>query len=116
MKKRKKGRKFNRTKDQRKAFLISLISNLFLKGRIKTTQARAKEVSRLAEKYITKAKKIDLNKRRKMVADLSPKVVKKLEKEIAPIYKDREGGYTRIVKMGPRESDGAKMAIIELIK
>ncbi len=116
MKKKTKGRKFNRTRDQRKAFLTSLISNLLLKERIKTTEARAKEISRLAEKYITKAKKIDLNKRRKMIADLSPKVVKKLEKEIAPKYKERKGGYTRIIKVGPRNSDGAKMVIIELVK
>jgi large subunit ribosomal protein L17 len=116
MKKRKKGRKFNRTKDQRKAFLLSLINNLFLKEKIKTTEARAKEISGLAEKYITKAKKMNLSTRKNLFKDLSKRAVTKLEKEIVPNCKDRKGGYTRIIKVGPRDSDSAKMAIIELVK
>lgn len=115
MKKRKKGRKFNRERNQRKALLKSLASNLFLKEKIKITEAKAKELSPLAEKYITKAKKINLATRRLLLKTLSPKVVKKLEEEIGPRYKERKGGYTRIIKMGPRKSDGAKMVIIELI-
>jgi len=116
MRKRKKGKKFNRTRDQRKAFLIILVSNFFLREKIKTTEARAKEISKIAEKYITKAKKINLSTRRVLLKDLSPKIVKKLENEIGPRYKERNGGYTRVVKLGPRKSDSAKMAIIELVK
>jgi len=115
MKKRKKGRKFNRKRDQRKNLLASLASSLFLIGRIKTTEAKAKELSRLSEKYITKAKKINLATRRLLLKEFSPTVVRKLEKEIAPRYKERRGGYTRIIKVGPRKSDGTKMAIIELV-
>ena len=116
MKKRKKGRKFNRTRDKRKAFLLILVSNFFLREKIKTTESRAKEISGIAEKYITKAKKINLNTRRILLKDFPPKTVKKLEKELGPRYKERNGGYTRIVKLGPRKSDSAKMAIIELVK
>jgi large subunit ribosomal protein L17 len=115
MKKRKKGRKFNRRRNQRRSFLRSLANNLFLKGRIKTTESRAKELSPLANKYITKAKKINLANRRLLLKELSPAVVKKLETEIGPKYKERKGGYTRIIKVGFRKSDGSKMAIIELV-
>lgn len=116
MRKRKKGRKFSRERDQRKTLLRSLANNLFLKEKIKTTESKAKELSRLAEKYITKAKKINLASRRLLLKELSPQVVKKLEKEIGPRYKERKGGYTRIIKIGPRKSNGAKMVIIELVK
>jgi len=116
MNKRKKGKKFGRERDQRKALLRSLANNFFLNERIKTTESRAKEVSRLIEKYITKAKKVDLGTRKILLKDLSPRTVKKLEKELGPRYKERKGGYTRIIKMGPRKSDGAKMVIIELVK
>jgi len=116
MRKQKKGRKFNRTKDQRKAFLRSLMSNLFLKERIKTTEARAKELKKIAEKKITKAKNMTVANKRLLLKDFSVKIVKKLETEIAPRYKERKGGYTRIIKLGPRKSDSSKMAIIELVK
>lgn len=117
MRKRKKGRKFHREKKQRKALMVGLASNLFLKGRIKTTQAKAKELAGFSEKYITKAKKMDLANRRLLLRDLSLKVVAKLEKEIVPRYKTRPGGYTRIIKLGGRiKSDNSEMAIIELIK
>jgi large subunit ribosomal protein L17 len=116
MKKRKKGRKLSRKVGQRKALLKSLTRELFLKGKIKTTLAKAKEFSSFAEKKITKAKKGDFNTRRLLAKDLSPDIAKKLIDEIAPGYKGRKGGYTRIIKMGPRKSDGAKMAIIELVK
>ena len=115
MKKRKKGRKFSRERDQRKAFLGTLVNNLFLKERIKTTESRAKEISRLAEKCITRAKKANLGTKRLLLKELSSSVVKKLEKEIGPRYKERKGGYTRIIKIGPRKSDSAKMVIIELV-
>ena len=116
MRKRKKGRKFGRKRDQRKALLKSLIRSLFLKEKIKTTEAKAKEISPLAEKFITKAKKKDLVSRRYLTSFFSKEVVKKLLDEIAPKYQERQGGYTRIIKLGPRESNGAKMAIIELVK
>ena len=116
MNKKKKGRKFNRETDQRKAFLRSLVNNFFLKEKIRTTEARAKELTRIAERQITKAKNITLAKRRALAQDLSPKALEKLEKEIAPMYKERKGGYTRIIKIGPRSSDGAKMVVVELVK
>jgi large subunit ribosomal protein L17 len=116
MRKRKVGRKIGREKGQRKALLRSLANNLFLKEKIKTTQAKAKELSRVADNYITKAKKINLGTKRLLLKDLNLKVVNKLEKEIAPRYKDRTGGYTRIIKLGSRKTDGAQIVIIELIK
>ena len=116
MKKLKKGRKFSREKAQRKALLRSLASSLILKERIKTSEAKAKEVRSFSEKLITRAKKGELASLRLLDKDLPSKIVKKLLNEIAPKYKERKGGYTRIIKLGPRKSDGAKMAIIELIK
>ncbi|MCD6178196.1 50S ribosomal protein L17 [bacterium] len=115
MRKRKKGRKLSRKRDQRKALLRSLANNLLLQGRIKTTEARAKEVSQIVQKYISKAKKMDLARRRFLLRYLPPQTVKKLEKEIAPRYAQRNGGYTRIIKAGPRKGDNAKMVIIELV-
>jgi len=115
MKKRKKGRKFSRKTGQRKAFLKSLNRALFLHEKIETTEARAKELSRVSEKFITKAKKGDLAARRYLARFFSQKIVKKLVDDIAKRYKDRSGGYTRIIKAGQRKSDGAKMAIIELV-
>ncbi len=116
MKKRRRGRKLSRTKDQRKALLKSLARELVLKERIKTTEAKAKELSGFLEKKITKAKVDNLVSRRALLKYFSPSLVKRLVEEIAPRYKDRQGGYTRIIKMGPRESDGARIAIIELVK
>ena len=116
MKKRKKGRKLSRKTGQRKALLKSLARELFLREKIKTTEAKAKEVSVFAEKQITKAKKANLASRRLLARNFSSKIVKKVVDEIAPRYKERRGGYTRIIKLGPRKSDGAKMAIIELVK
>ena len=116
MKHLKKERKFGRTRDKRKALLKSLLSAIILKERIETTEAKAKETSRLVEKFITKAKKGDLASQRLLAKFFSPQIVKKLFSEIAPRYKERKGGYTRIIKLGQRKTDGAKMAIIELIK
>ncbi len=115
MKKLKKGRKLSRKRDQRNALKRSLLRSLFLNGKIKTTEAKAKEIRPLAEKMITKAKKSDLNSRRYLKKYFSKDLVSKIIKEIAPKYKDRKGGYTRILKLGPRKSDGAKMAFIELV-
>ena len=116
MKKRKKGRKLSRKRNQRGALLKNLALTLILKEKIKTTEAKAKEVSSFFEKFLTKAKKGDLASRRFLAKFFPPKIVKKLVDEIAPRYKDRPGGYTRIIKLGLRKSDGAKMAIIELVK
>ena len=116
MRKLKKGRKFSRKKDQRKALLKSLASALILNEKIKTTEAKAKELRLFVEKYINLAKNKDLATRRFLLKFFSVKVVKKLVDEIGPRYKDRKGGYTRIIKLGPRKSNGAKMAIIELVK
>ena len=115
MKKQKKGRKFNRKRDQRRALMRSIARSLILKGRIETTEAKAKELSPFIEKKITKAKKGGLSAKRELLKDFSNKVVKKLTEEIAPIYKDRNGGYTRIIKTGIRKRDSSKMAMIEFV-
>lgn len=111
----KKGRKFGRKRDQRRAFLKSLTVNLILKGKIKTTEARAKEMRRFVERLITKTKKGNLAGIRLAEKFLSKIVVKKLVKEIAPKYKERQGGYTRITRLGRRPSDGAEVVVIELV-
>ncbi len=110
-----KKRRFSRKKDQRRALLRSLTRELVLRGKIKTTLARAKEVSIFTEKEINKAKAGGLQSRRMLAGNFSSKVAKKIINEIAPRYKERKGGYTRIVRLSPRPSDGAKMAIIELV-
>ena len=116
MKKRISKRILSRTTSQRKALICSLSRELFLKEKIKTTEAKAKEFSSFAEKQITKAKKGDINARRALAKLFDDPIVKKLVENIGPRFKDRNGGYTRIMKLGPRRSDGAKMAIIELVE
>ncbi len=116
MRKLNKGRMLSRPKNQRKALLRTLATSLFLHEKIQTTEAKAKELRSVAEKFITKAKKNDLFARRILARDLNPVTVKKLVNDIAPRYQERHGGYTRIIKLGPRHSDGAKMVIIELVK
>jgi len=116
MRKRKKGRKLSRNRGQRKALRKSLMSEFFLYGKIKTTQAKAKEVQPMIEKFITIAKKEEMTQKRFLRKFFSPKIAKKIVDEIAPQFKERKGGYTRIIKKEPRKSDGAKIAIIELIK
>jgi len=116
MRKLKKGRKLSRKRDQRKALLKSLARSLFLNEKIKTTEAKAKEISGSAEKLITRAKKGDLSSRRYLAKFFSRDLVKKLVDEIGPRYKSRKGGYTRIIRLGPRKSDGARMVVIELVK
>lgn len=96
--------------------MISLASALLLQEKIKTTEAKAKEASGFTEKFITKAKKGDITARRFLARFFTKKITKKLIEEISPRYKGRKGGYTRIIKLGRRKSDGAKMAIIELVK
>lgn len=116
MRKRKRGRKLSRKRNQRKALLRGLASSIFLKEKIKTTEAKAKEVSSFVEKRISQAKIGSISTRRLLNREFSPEIVKKLVDELAPRYKERKGGYTRIIKLGPRKTDGAKMAIIELVK
>lgn len=101
---------------QRKALMRILGSNLISKEKIKTTQAKAKELSFYIEKQITRAKKGNIFARRLLARNFPPEIVKKMVDEIAPKYKERKGGYTRVIKLGQRASDGAKMAIIELVK
>jgi large subunit ribosomal protein L17 len=115
MRHQKKGRKFGREKDQRKAFLKSLAVNLILKGKIKTTEPRAKEMRKLVERMITKNKEGNLAAIRLTGKFLPTVALNKLIKEIAPRYKDRAGGYTRITKLGSRISDSAPMVFIELV-
>lgn len=93
-----------------------LANNFLMHGKIKTTEAKAKELRSVAEKLITRAKNVNLANRRLLSGELTPAMTKKIINKIAPLYKDRQGGYTRIIKLGPRTSDGAKMVIIELVK
>lgn len=116
MRKRKKGRRLSRKSAQKKALLKSLARELFLKDKIKTTEAKAKEVAPFIEKEIKKAKIGDISAKRLLAKNFSAEIVKKLVGEIAPRYKERKGGYTRIIKLGIRKTDAAKMAIIELVK
>lgn len=110
-------RKFGRTKNQRNAMMKSLALNLIIRGKINTTEAKAKELRPYMEKLVTKAKLNTMANKRLIVSRLSNrrKEVKKLFEVIAPKYNDKKGGYTRIIKAGVRKSDGAKMAIIEFI-
>lgn len=116
MRKRKQGRKLSRKRDQRKALLRGLASSLILHERIETTEAKAKEAKGITERFITKAKKQSLATRRALLGVLPERTVKKLMGELAKRYENRPGGYTRIIKLGPRKSDGAKMVIIELVE
>ena len=109
-------RKLGRTSDHRTAMLRAKDTFLFENGKIETTVTRAKEVRSMAEKYITLAKDNSLHNRRQALAFITKEaVVVKLFNEIAPKYKDVNGGYCRITKTGPRRGDSAEMAIIELI-
>ncbi|MDD2696708.1 MAG: 50S ribosomal protein L17 [Candidatus Pacebacteria bacterium] len=116
MRKLKRGRKLSREKDQRKALLKSLAAALILGEKIKTTEAKAKEMSSFVEKQITRAKINDLHSRRILAKFFTGDVVKKMMNEIGPRYKERKGGYTRIIKLGQNKSNAAKMAFIELVK
>ena len=109
-------RKLGRTTDHRTAMLRAMVTFLLENGKIETTVTRAKEVRAVAEKYITLAKDNSLNSKRQAMAFITKdEVVAKLYNEIAPKYADRNGGYCRITKTGPRRGDAAEMAIIELI-
>lgn len=112
----KKKKHFNRTPNHRKAMLANLVTSLFERGRIQTTQARAREGRKLAERLITFAKRGDLHARRQVLRTVQERmVVKRLFDEIGPRFSDRNGGYTRIVKLGPRLGDRAPMVLFELL-
>jgi len=116
MRHRVKGRKLSRTASHRAALLSSLATSLLKYKRIKTTLAKAKETRGYVESLITKARKGDLHNQRQVMRVLHDKeVVKELFNEIVPKIGDRPGGYTRIVKIGSRKGDAARMAIIELV-
>ena len=140
-------RKLGRTSDKRRAMLRALVTDLIIYGRVETTETRAKEVKRIADKMITLGKRQDLHARRQAAAYLLNKaakvelkevdvnvreggkvvdtvqkeklvkqtVVQKLFDELAPQYEGRNGGYTRVLKIGPRRGDNAPMAIIEFV-
>jgi large subunit ribosomal protein L17 len=110
------GRRLGRTTEHRQAMLKNLITSFLEKERVKTTVAKAKEARPLAEKMITLGKKNTLHARRQALAALAKEsAVTKLFKDLAPRFSERAGGYTRIVKLGPRAGDGAQMALLELV-
>jgi len=116
MRHQKQGRKFNMAPDQRKALMCGLACALLEHEKIKTGEARAKEVRLLAERVITLGKRGDLAARRQAIAMLrNKKIVYKLFNDIAPRYAERNGGYTRMVKVGPRPGDGSEMVYLELV-
>lgn len=117
MKHHDRNRKFGRPRNQRKALLASLIRALVLHDRIETTLARAKEVRPRVEKLITKGRNATLAARRAILSELGgdKETADALVKTVAPRYKERAGGYTRIVKTAPRKGDASPMAIIELV-
>lgn len=115
-------RKLGRTTDHRMAMLRNFTSDLIIHERIETTEAKAKDLKSTAEKMITLGKRGDLHARRQAASFLydqdaneDESVLQKLFDDIAGRYEDRQGGYTRVLKLGPRKGDGAKMAIIELV-
>ena len=109
-------RKLGMVSSHRKAVLRNLARDILKHGRVTTTETRAKEARRMVEKMITLGKRGDLHARRQAMAYMMDEtVVKTLFDEIAPKYSERKGGYTRIMKLGPRRGDGAPMAIIELV-
>jgi len=109
-------RKLGRTTDQRMAMMRAMVTYLLENGQIKTTVSRAKEVAPIAEKMISLAKTNNLASYRQALAFITKEdVAKKLFDEIGPKYETRNGGYTRIVRIGPRRGDAAEMAIIELV-
>ena len=110
-------RKFGRDKTQKRALLNSLALNLIVRGKIRTTEPKAKELRPFMEKLVTRAKKGDLATRRAIISKLGNRrpETKKLFEVLAPKYADKKGGYTRVLKLGARKADGAKMAIIEFV-
>ena len=116
MRHQKAGKKLGRDASHRKALYSNLAGSLIIHGRVKTTVAKAKAVRPIAEKMITLGRRGDIHARRQALAYLrSQEVVHQLFAEVAPRYADRPGGYTRIVKIGPRPGDSAPMAYLEFV-
>ena len=119
MRHQKQGRKLNRTASHRRALMMNLASSLIVHKRIKTTDAKAKDLRSYVERLVTYAKKENLHGRRliqqKVPGSLGKKVANILIHEIAPEYKDRNGGYTRIIKLGNRKNDNAPVSLIEFV-
>ena len=116
MRHRMKGRKLSRSASHRQALLSGLAQQLFMEDRITTTLAKARALRPYAEKLITRAKKGDLHSRRELLKKLKKReVVDRLMHDVAPSFEERNGGYTRIVKLGFRKSDAAEIALIELV-
>lgn len=110
-------RKLGRPTDHRMAMLRGMVTFLLENGKIETTVTRAKEVRSLAEKMITLGKTNTLAAKRQALSFITKEdVVKKLFDQISPSYADRNGGYTRVLKLGPRRGDAAEMALLELVK
>jgi len=116
MKHCKTGRQFGRVRSQRKALMNSLLNNLIIHGRMETTEAKAKETKSMIDRVITKAKRSDEKMEivRKLEGTLSKQALGKLLEDL-PKFDGRSSGYARVIKLSPRKSDGARMAIIELI-
>lgn len=108
--------KLGRTQGHRKALLRSLVASVLLHGRIETTEGKARAAKPLVDKMITLGKRGDLHARRQAAAFLNNhEAVRKLFEEVAPRYRDRNGGYTRLLKLGPRRGDAAPMSLLELV-
>ncbi len=117
MRHNKTGRRLGRNSSHRKAMLRNMVTSLLDNERITTTDARAKEVRKIAEKMITLGKRGDLHARRQAMSVIfDKKVVGKLFERLAPRYQERNGGYTRIIKVGSRQGDNAPMSIIEFVE
>ena len=116
MRHRRSGRKLGRDASHRKALYSNLAGSLIEHGRIKTTEAKAKSVKPVVEQMITLGRRGDIHARRQALAYLrSQDVVYKLFSDVAPRFAERNGGYTRVVKLGPRQGDAASMALLELV-
>ncbi|MBI4621232.1 MAG: 50S ribosomal protein L17 [Desulfobacterales bacterium] len=116
MRHQKAGRKLGRTSSHRKAMFRNMLTSLFEHEKIETTDAKAKELRKIAEKIVTLGKKGDLHSRRQVLRVISDKkIAKNLFDQIAPRYQSRNGGYTRIFKVGRRHGDNAPLSLIELI-
>ena len=115
----KKVKKLNRTSSHRKALMSNLASSLIIHKQIRTTDAKAKQLRRYAERLVTYAKKDNLHGRRLILKNIkgsnSKEITNILMHEIAPIYKDRNGGYTRIIKLGNRKNDNSLVSMIEFV-
>ena len=117
MRHRKVSRKLGRDVEHHKAILRNMVTDLFKYGKITTTLAKAKELRRVADKMITLAKRGDLTSRRRALAFIRDKnIVRKLFSELREKYLNRTGGYTRVIKIGPRRGDASMMAIVELVE